>query len=366
MAVLVCLLLIVFPFLVPDRTDRAAPYPPSAKILDMVFDMSTVQTAAPGSDNWPITWADDNHQYTSWGDGGGFGGTNREGRVSMGFARIEGTKDHYQGFNVWGGKGSKNSAKFGGKSYGLISIDGVMYMWRCGPGSNAGVFKSQQLFKSMNHAASWDGLGWELTPRDFPNTEGFFCPTFLQFGKDYQGARDNYIYMYATENKGGADWDVQIPGEITLIRVPKSKIEDWMSYEFFAGFDNNGNPQWTSNVAKRKPVFEDVKNGVLRPSVAYIQGIDRYILIAQQVSRHRKNNGHIGIYDAPEPWGPWTTVLFGNPWDIGSNGNLQSGHKTVFWGFSTKWSKGNRFVMVYTGPGSDNWGTIEGSFVTSD
>tara|TARA_B100000686_G_scaffold261408_1_gene274348 strand:- start:1286 stop:1456 length:171 start_codon:yes stop_codon:yes gene_type:complete len=27
--------------------------------------------------------------------------------------------------------------------------------------------------------------------------------------------------------------------------------------------------------------------------------------------------GGFGLYDAPEPWGPWTTVFFTDQWDIG-------------------------------------------------
>ena len=43
-----------------------------------------IKHAAPGSDNWATTWADDDNQYTVWGDGGGFGGTGQVGRVLYG------------------------------------------------------------------------------------------------------------------------------------------------------------------------------------------------------------------------------------------------------------------------------------------
>lgn len=39
-----------------------------------------------------------------WGDGGGFGGTNTDGRSSLGVARIVGDSSNYQGFNRYGGK----------------------------------------------------------------------------------------------------------------------------------------------------------------------------------------------------------------------------------------------------------------------
>lgn len=58
------------------------PYSPSAVIQGISFDDGKARTEAPGSDNWPIAWAANGHLYTSFGDGGGFGGTNSDSRVS--------------------------------------------------------------------------------------------------------------------------------------------------------------------------------------------------------------------------------------------------------------------------------------------
>ena len=52
--------------------------------------MASHLRAAEGSDNWPVTWSDDDHQYAVWGDGGGFEGNESDGRASFGVARIEG------------------------------------------------------------------------------------------------------------------------------------------------------------------------------------------------------------------------------------------------------------------------------------
>ena len=164
------------------------PYPPSAIITSITFDMATLKTLAPGSDNWVITWADNDHQYTSWGDGGGFGGDNTDGRVSMGVGRIEGTKDAYQGYNVWGGKNPENPAQFSGKSYGILSIGADLYMWRCGNGSDGTAFAIQDLYKSTNHGATWTYTGVKFEPADFSGNSGFYAITFCQFGKAYAGA----------------------------------------------------------------------------------------------------------------------------------------------------------------------------------
>ena len=78
------------------------PYPPSPIIHNVTFDFSSLTRGAPGSDEWPITWAEDDNLYTAWGDGGGFSGTNSDGRVSFGVARIKGTGDNWDGLNIWG------------------------------------------------------------------------------------------------------------------------------------------------------------------------------------------------------------------------------------------------------------------------
>jgi hypothetical protein len=148
------------------------------------------------------------------------------------------------------------------------------------------------------------------------------------------------------------------------MRVLKSEITQKSSYEFFAGLDGNSSPTWTGNVSSRKPVFEDKVNGVMRTSVIYNAGIKRYLLTTQTVSRYSNSNFHIGIYDAPEPWGPWTTVLLKN---AAESGLIKQGYwKTVFFNFSNKWtsSDGKNWVMVYTD--EDNWATMEGVFTLND
>src|SRR3954471_781865 len=81
-----------------------ARYPPSERLGNIEWHWETHRTSAPGSDLWPVTWASDNNLYTAWGDGGGFGGTDRDGRVALGFGRIAGAAEEFKGINVNGGK----------------------------------------------------------------------------------------------------------------------------------------------------------------------------------------------------------------------------------------------------------------------
>ena len=49
------------------------PYPPSAVIRGGSFaPEESIVRRAIDSDNWPMTWGDDDAQYTSYGDGFGF------------------------------------------------------------------------------------------------------------------------------------------------------------------------------------------------------------------------------------------------------------------------------------------------------
>ncbi len=342
-------------------------HPPSDVITNMVFDMSTLRNVAPGngasaagSDNWAITWSGNGHQYTVFGDGQGFGTFNTT-RASNGVARIEGGKDNYSAFDVF--KTGSNSGGWGGKSLGILALGTELYMFRNGTASEGGAFEQTELYKSTDNGSSWKFTGVRWLSSEF-GRGGIFSPTFLQFGKGYAGARDKYVYVYANEVTAGG-WNVQIPGRISLLRVPSDSLDDKNSYEYFAGVDANNNPTWSLSPADREPAFRDDANGIMRTSVSFNAGLRRYLLTTQQVNRFGTDDYHIGVYEAPEPWGPWRTVLFENPSDVGPG--LNTGSKTVYWNFSNKWLSrdGREFVMVYTGPGPDQWGTVEGRFVTS-
>ena len=54
--------------------------------------------------------------------------------------------------------------------------------------------------------------------------------------------------------------------------------------------------------------------------------------------------GGFGVYDAPEPWGPWTTVFFTDQWDVGP-GETAS--------FPTKWMSADGHVLHLVFSGDD-------------
>jgi len=327
---------------------------PAMQITGVTFDLATHVTLAPGSDNWPVAWSDDGHMYSSWGDGGGFGGTNADGRVSLGVARIEGDWDNYQGFNVWGGLNPENPAQFGGKSYGMDSIGGVLYMWVVG-GTRGTFFDEAQLARSLDHGATWTKANWK-----FVKAEGMVTPTILNFGQDYSGARDSFVYHYFIQlqtDSTNAPLPLQQPGIIYLLRSPRTDIFSSKSnYEYFAGVDAGNNAFWSNNIADKLPVFEDPNGVGWNMAVSYNPGLGRYLLTTEHIA---SRDGNLGLFAAPEPWGPWSTILYVNNW-------MNFG-RTFRWLFANKWLSpdGLDFTMIFTGRDlNDSWNTIRGRFTT--
>jgi hypothetical protein len=339
----------------------APPYPPSPVIERVEFDFSTHRRLAPGSDNWPLTWADDGHLYGAWGDGGGFGGANNKGRVTLGVARIKGDAANYEGKNVWGGLEPENPAQFEGKSYGILSVAGVLYLW-VAPQPNPHLATSR-IASSRDHGATWQFADWKFEFKD-----GLTIPTFLNFGRDYAGARDDYVYSYYIGPVWGPEkatrttahtFDVHRPGRVYLSRVPKAAILDRTRYEFFAGTNASGAPTWSRDVAQKQPAFADANGVGWNLAVSYNPGLKRYMLTTEHTESHV---GRLGIFDAPEPWGPWTTVAYENEW---GNGHVEV--STFYWVLPTKWLSpdGRAFTMVFTGKNTnDAWNTVSGRFIT--
>ena len=277
---------------------RVPPYAHSRVIERIVWEWDTLQTAAPGSDLWPITWAADGSLFTAWGDGGGFGGSDQDGRVALGFARIEGSPEHFVGMNVNGGKNSRHPASFAGKGKvgGVLAVGNRIYAWL---NTQNGKWPDvdQALIWSDDAGATWHRADWV-----FQKGAGNLKPsTFLNFGKAYAGVPDElagYVYLYG-----------QKQGETTkifLCRAKTEKLLDRSAYEFWAGLDND-RPRWTADPAKARAVFTD-RSGDLA-SVVYLPALRRYLLTAFHLGP-----GQLGVFDAPNPWGPWTTVTYEQHW----------------------------------------------------
>lgn len=321
----------------PAKSGTAtSPYPPSSVIASMSWDFSGRVQDPNGSDLWPVTWGSDDKVWTAWGDGGGFHGSNSNGRVSLGFGTIANAPPAVTTTNVWGGLNAEYTPTFGGKVNGLISVAGSLYaIGAVHPGA-AGVTTSggadeQRLVWSTNHGQSWQYASWAFCTA----TSAAVCPgSFINFGKDNAGARDSYVYAYA--NTGwwvtGGSFD-----SAYLMRVPNNQITTQSAWQYFAGLDGSGNPTWSSNASARKPVFTDDNGGRAIGEAVYNAPLHRYIAVGQGPTINET-----AFFDAPEPWGPWTTIAYYSAW-----GNLGS-TETLGVHFSNKWTSADGKTMWAT------------------
>lgn len=305
-----------------------APYPASEMIHGIDWASADgVVRKAEGSDNWPITWADDDNLYTAYGDGWGFE-PKVDRKLSLGLARISGGPQDFTGVNIRSETGERlGEGKAGLKASGMLCVNGTLYMLV----RNAG---NSQVAWSKDRGRTWTWCDWKFET-------SFGAPTFMNYGRDYAEARDDYIYIYSNDSDSA-----YIPSDrMVLARVPIDRIRDRQACEFFKGLDGQGSPLWTSDIRDRGAVFVN-PGRCYRSGVSYNAGLKRYlwcqILPESKDERGPRYQGGFGVYEAPEPWGPWRTAFYTEAWDIGP-GETAS--------FPTKWMSedGRTCHLVFSG-----------------
>jgi len=310
-----------------------APYPHSPVISSLHWEPQVLKLRRGAGDNWPITWVDGDIQITSYGDGDGFG--RRRPRLSLGFARIIGDPPKHRGedlpSNIDTPEGGGNRAI---KASGLLMVDGVLYLFVRNyrpPGSRD--FTNSRLAWSKDQGASWTWADWHFS-------DTFGCPEFVQFGRGYRGARDEYAYVASQNNDNAYGYSK----DIVLGRVRPDRIPYRESYNFFSGLDQVGEPIWSRDIARRKPIFTD-PNGTQRIAITYNAPLRRYLLTTSHrpPGSRATHTAALGIFDAPEPWGPWTTVYYNDDWSRGC--------RTYHHKFPAKWISrdGRSLWLLFSG-----------------
>jgi hypothetical protein len=131
-------------------------------------------------------------------------------------------------------------------------------------------------------------------------------------------ARDDFVYAYSHD-----DPRADTPADrFVLLRGSKQKLTERRSWEFLSHIASSREAVWTKDIRQRGHVFEN-PDACLRSAMTYCAPLKRY-LWWQQLPRptgkgwgDNRYSGGFGMYDAQEPWGPWTTAFFTDQWDVG-------------------------------------------------
>lgn len=306
---------------------REPPYPPSPVITNLAWaPPSSIVRAAEGSDTFPVTWADDGNLYTAFADGWGFEPQVAE-KLSLGFARVEGPATGFTGINIISPDQQVGQGAKGKKASGMLMVDSILYMWVRNANNNG---QHCQLAWSEDHAQSWTWSSWKF--------EEFGYCTFINYGQNYAGG-PAYVYVVTHDNPSA----YEAADHFVLMRVLRDEISHRDAYEFFQELDENGDPVWTADIDERGAVFTH-SDRALRSGISFNAALQRY-LWWQQIPGSNEDTrfaGGFGVYDAPQPWGPWTTVYYTEAWDVGP-GETAS--------FPTKWmsADGKTLYLVFSG-----------------
>jgi hypothetical protein len=288
-----------------SRFSTDIPYAPSQAITDLHWDEEIVRLGGEWTgDNWPMTWGDDGQIYTSYGDGNGFGP--REQFLTLGLATVTGVPPYHTARDLpsnidrpvgWGKEGVKSS--------GLLMVRGVLYLWVRND-IVEGNYRHARMAWSSDHGRTWTWADWHLSGT-------FGCPEFVQYGPNYAGARDGYVYVVSQAGDDAYRFDP----EIVMARAPAEQVAHREAYTFFAGLDGRGQPLWSADLGDRRPVFSDPR-GAQRIGLTYNQALKRYFLTTAHADGTRATHTPaLGVFDAPEPWGPWTTAYDSDRWANG-------------------------------------------------
>lgn len=274
-------------------------------LQSITFDYGTIEQHADGSDEWPMTWCADGHHRCAWGDGGGFGGTNTLGRVSIGVGRIEGTADSHTTHNILGGVNPENgNPNFDGKSNGIIEVGGSLYMIV----SHQDVWTDFKIGRSADDGASWAWNSeldtWAGSSFIDLGQSRFVAGAFVQMGKGYNQNTDGYVYILSWDTTEATTQDLIIAR--VDISSDSDAILDTGNWEYYTGSG------WSSNINSAGSIYHDDAGVAFGFECCYIPERGRFLL---SVRPYNEKLGKWAIYQAPNPWGPYTELVTYTDWD---------------------------------------------------
>jgi len=290
-------------------------------------------------DTFPMTWASDGEIYASAGDPGWEmtpDGPGDERLAPVSYAPYPGSPgwgESFTGLDVekfsggptdyriekihhmndyvgWGGDGPKPT--------GMICVDGVLYLafqnllrMRQSPHSlrsQCGA-DSQIVYASLGLARyAWTPAISTIKEPMFPGYV-FGGPAFINFGKNNENARDDHIYAVSTDQ-----WDNG--SNLRLGRAPADSIPRAGAWQWVCAWTPSGEPVWGYDLYGSIPILS-LHKWISLPDMVYLAGIKRYLLLTWHLHMDFDfaNGAALLIFEAPEPWGPFSLVHYEDIWE---------------------------------------------------
>ena len=262
-------------------------YPQSQFIKDAAF--SSKRARYGDGDMWPCTWGADDNIYTLCGDmkddAYDYGSNCSSWRVTGSpETEIKTELLNYTPVDIEYAKSLPDiNESFYVKPSGLISVGGRLYISVSSMNYGEIDHGYRQRYPHCWIAVSGDyGRTWDnhATPYNF-FTGRLGGPTFVQFGKDNEGARDEFVYAcFPCSYSGFAYWENQ--DCLLMGRVPAGLILDRGAWEF-----RTADGGWNRDDAKASPIFE-YPGMTGQDFIQYNKGLGRYIGRAEKQLQRMK------------------------------------------------------------------------------
>jgi len=388
------------PFVWPSETPDDCPFQQSKDLAGILF--TGVHSDYKLADTWYPTWAADGNLYSPWTDGSvpRLDGK-REKSSSSGYTGDRTRRQATTGQAVMVGDDPLNLKIY---SLGLIPADPYPYGGRypCGSLIYNGVWyygtyclapfgKTDYGPESYN----WPWLGplvgfrvstdygktWTETPHTpekplFKETGMWAYPVkigsphFVDFGKNMQHSPDGKAYLVG---HGAVDPDTKprfanlswITGDqVYLVRVVPSieNINDMAKYEYYAGRDNNGNPVWSPDFNRIKPLLE-WNNNMGCVTVTYNAPLRKYLMcVTDGWPTVERMNSY--ILEADKITGPWKLVTYLK--DFGQQGYflnfpskfISDDGYTLWLCYSANFARNWRGIQIKSNPPGSRYGLV--------
>ncbi len=179
------------------------------------------------------------------------------------------------------------------KPSSMIYVDNVLYWAGHTPG---GATEAGYIAFSGDYGQTW-GVDYNSP---WGATSNFRELMFINMGKAYGAAKDNYVYALGT----GTEWvDQGSTQSLYLARVDRQTIADYSHWRYYTGLDPQTPEGWSQSESDAEALagLHTYSQG----SVMYHEGIGRFLFLAG-VDADPPTGG--GLFEAENPWGPWTRV----------------------------------------------------------
>lgn len=294
----------------PAAAEPAAPYPTDPTYRLRRVDSSWLWRRGCESDQWPHTAVDTKTIIAGWGDGWGIQRPGDEPKSAIGFTRFSGGAAAPLASDLWSDSRSASIRALSLKPQALLTVGDAVYVYAMGLADDRD--------RTRLYRLSLDGANFSLVADSVirKSVEGLQVVGTVHRVPQQAGP----IILLLAEHGGLRSADLYVDGPknptVWAARATPGTLGNSAAWEWFCGRDGSGYPTW-SRATVRDRVFATTTGRTVVPAFADPRGAGKHVMISRCPSlkgfvlAKTQNWLELGLFYAPGPLGPWTTLWYG-------------------------------------------------------